>query len=98
MKTASWSKLPLAAKNKLSADIIAANGVLVKYYPQDLSSRIDEFISSGQAGKLKLAFIGPVSELLADTKAVRSGDYKSNMSRLYSNQVLPQLPFFLPGE
>lgn len=98
MKIAAWNKLPLVAKNKLSADIVAAGGSLVNYYPQDLSSRIDEFIGSGQADKLKLGLIGPISELLSDTKAVRSGDYKSNMSRLYSNQVLPQLPFFLPGE
>ncbi|GFN30610.1 hypothetical protein [Paenibacillus xylaniclasticus] len=98
MKTTAWSKLPLVAKNKLSADLIAANGKLVNYYPQDLSSRIDEFIESGQAGKLKLVLVRPISELLTDTKAVRNGDYKSNMSQFYSNQVLPQLPFFLPGE
>lgn len=98
MNATEWNKLPLIIKNKLSADLIVANGTIVGYYPQDLTSRIDEFIVSGQSAKLKIALIRPISELLSDTKAIRSGDFKSSMSRLYTNQLLPHLPFFLPDE
>lgn len=98
MKTTYWSSLPLIVKNKLSADLIAAAGTVVSYYPQDLTSRIDEFISTGQADKLKYDLIGPITELLIDTRAVRSGDFKSSMVGQYSKQLLPQLPFFLSDE
>ncbi|MBD3918763.1 hypothetical protein H8B09_08380 [Paenibacillus sp. PR3] len=98
MKISVWKSLPLIVKNKLSADLILASGTVVNYYPQDLSSRIDEFISSGQAAKLKYDLIGPISELLIDTKAVRSGDFKSSMVNQYAKQLLPQLPFFLSDE
>lgn len=98
MKTSVWKSLPLILKNKLSAGLITASGTVVNYYPQDLTSRIDEFISSGQAAKLKYDLIGPISELLIDTKAVRSGDFKSSMVSQYAKQLLPQLPFFLSDE
>mgnify|MGYP001362356057 CR=1 FL=1 len=98
MKTTVWKSLPLIVKNKLSADLILASGTVVNYYPQDLTSRIDEFISSGQAAKLKYDLIGPISELLVNTKAVRSGDFKSSMVNQYAKQLLPQLPFFLSDE
>ncbi|GMK42738.1 hypothetical protein PCCS19_57980 [Paenibacillus sp. CCS19] len=98
MKTSIWKSLPLIVKNKLSADLITASGSVVNYYPQDLTSRIDEFISSGQADKLKYDLVGPISELLIDTKAVRSGDFKSSMVSQYAKQLLPQLPFFLTDE
>ncbi|MWC28432.1 hypothetical protein [Paenibacillus sp. MMS18-CY102] len=90
-----WKKMPLVVKNKLSADLVASAGKVVSYYPQDLTSRIDEFIGTGQANKLNMRLVGPIAELLADTKAVRSGDFQNSMGRLYTNQLLPQLPFFL---
>ncbi|EFM09808.1 conserved hypothetical protein [Paenibacillus curdlanolyticus YK9] len=93
-----WKKMPLIVKNKLSADLVASAGKVVGYYPQDLTSRIDEFINSGQANKLNMRLIGPIAELLADTKAVRGGDFQNSMGRLYANQLLPQLPFFLPED
>ncbi|QKS45384.1 hypothetical protein HUB94_13875 [Paenibacillus cellulosilyticus] len=98
MNVSYWNSLPLIVKNKLSADLIAASGSVVNYYPQDLTSRIDEFISSGQAKKLKYDLVGPITELLIDTRAVRSGDFKSSMVSQYSKQLLPQLPFFLTDE
>jgi hypothetical protein len=98
MKVSYWKSLPLIVKNKLSADLITASGTVVSYYPQDLTSRIDDFINSGQAQKLRYDLIGPITELLIDTRAVRSGDFKSSMVSQYSMQLLPQLPFFLSDE
>lgn len=89
-----WSSLPLIVKNKLMADQLASREQLTIFYPQDLTSRVDEFIASGQPGKLNLKSVTAIADLLIDTEAVRSGDFTENKSKLYKQDLLPQLPFF----
>lgn len=89
-----WSSLPLVVKNKLMADLLAKREQLTAFYPQDLTSRIDDFIASGQPAKLNLKSVSAIADLLIDTEAVRSGDFTENRSKLYGNDLLPQLPFF----
>ncbi|MCM3627418.1 hypothetical protein M3194_08575 [Paenibacillus glycanilyticus] len=89
-----WSNLPLIVKNKLMADQLASREQLTVFYPQDLTSRIDDFISSGQPAKLNLKSVTAIADLLIDTEAVRSGDFSENRSKLYKQALLPQLPFF----
>ncbi|WP_336786802.1 hypothetical protein [Paenibacillus sp. MMO-177] len=89
-----WSSLPLVVKNKLMADLLAKREQLTAFYPQDLTSRIDDFIASGQPAKLNLKSVSAIADLLIDTEAVRSGDFTENHSKLYGNDLLPQLPFF----
>ncbi|MCK9857375.1 MULTISPECIES: hypothetical protein [Paenibacillus] len=89
-----WSSLPLIVKNKLMADQMASRQQFTAYYPQDLTSRIDDFIASGQSAKLNLKTVSAIADLLIDTEAVRSGDFTENRSKLYNKDLLPQLPFF----
>ncbi|WP_201003583.1 hypothetical protein [Paenibacillus glycanilyticus] len=89
-----WSSLPLIVKNKLMADQMASRQQFTAYYPQDLTSRIDDFIASGQPAKLNLKTVSAIADLLIDTEAVRSGDFTENRSKLYNKDLLPQLPFF----
>ncbi|SFF04114.1 hypothetical protein SAMN05216378_4842 [Paenibacillus catalpae] len=89
-----WSSLPLIVKNKLMADQLASREQLMVFYPQDLTSRIDDFIASGQPSKLNLKSVTAIADLLIDTEAVRSGDFTENRSKLYKLDLLPQLPFF----
>lgn len=91
-----WSKLPLVVKNRIIADYMAARNELYGFYPHDMASSIDEFIRSGQAANMKLQTLNAVADLLLNTKAVRTGDYASVKSRLYAEEMLPQLPFFYP--
>lgn len=91
-----WSALPLSIKNKLSADYIAGNDELLSFLPQDLTSRIDDFIESGQAAKMGLQTFSSIVDLLISTDAVRSGDFAGNKFRYYQEELLPQLPFFFP--
>lgn len=91
-----WQKLPLTVKNKLMADQLMNRKKLISYYPQDLTSRVDEFIMSGQATKMKLHTLSAVVDLLVNTEAVRTGDFTTSKSRLYQEATLPQLPFFYP--
>lgn len=89
-----WTPLSLSMKNEYISNALL-NGKLFKLYtPQDLSSRIDEMVSSGQSSKLNLADVQQVIDLLNATDAVRSGDFIRNKNRLYPNETLPQLPFF----
>jgi len=90
-----WNSLPLIIKNKVSADYLSGSQAFTEFLPHDLTARIDQFIQSGQAGKMKQTTIGSVAELLTGTDAVRSGDYLSNRASLYANELLPQLPFFI---
>lgn len=89
-----WKTLPITVKNKLMSDQLQSRKQLAPFYPHDLTSRVDEFISSGQAAVMKLTTVGQIVDLLLDTKAVRSGDFADNQAKLYKGALLPQLPFF----
>lgn len=91
-----WQKLPITIKNKLMADQLMTRKKLTSYYPQDLTSRVDDFAQSGQAKKMKIHTLSAVVDLLINTEAVRSGDFTESKSRLYQQVLLPQLPFFYP--
>ncbi|SFE91951.1 hypothetical protein SAMN04487969_109100 [Paenibacillus algorifonticola] len=94
LEISKWNKLPLIVKNKLMADHLLSHKQLTNYYPQDLVIRIDEFIKTGQASKMKIRSIAAIAELLMNTAAVRSGDYSNGSEQMYSKEVLPLLPFF----
>lgn len=91
-----WSSLPLTVKNKVIADQLLSFEKLNSYYPHDMTSRIDEFIQTGQADNMNLKTLTAVVELLLNTNAVRSGDFLLNKQSLYVDELLPQLPFFYP--
>lgn len=91
-----WNSLPLIIKNKVAADYLSANTLFTGFLPHDLTARIDEFIRTGQAEKMKQKTVQSVADLLTGTNAVRSGDFLSAKAKLYPNEQLPQLPFFIP--
>lgn len=92
--TEQWDKLALVVKNRAVVSYLTERGELFGFFPQDLTSRIDEFIRSGQASKMKLKTIGGIIDLLLNTRAVDSGDFSANKARFYQSETLPQLPFF----
>jgi len=89
-----WKSLPLINKNKLMADRLQSLNKLTAYYPHDLTSRIDLFIKAGQADKMKISTVPEIIDLLISTEAIRTGDYLANKSQLYTNDLMPLLPFF----
>ncbi|MFC5650851.1 hypothetical protein ACFPYJ_17380 [Paenibacillus solisilvae] len=91
-----WKTLQLSVKNKLMADQLNARKQLAAFYPQDLVSRVDEFINSGQASSMKMKTVDAVVDLLISTDAVRAGDFNDSKAKLYEKELLPQLPFFYP--
>ncbi|MBO7744057.1 hypothetical protein I8J29_07625 [Paenibacillus sp. MWE-103] len=98
LSLADWKKLPLTVKNKVAADQLNARKSLAAFYPQDLASRVDEFIHSGQASSMKMRTVDAVIDLLVKTEAVRAGDFGGSKDELYPKELLPQLPFFFPEE
>ncbi|WP_199614988.1 hypothetical protein [Paenibacillus alkalitolerans] len=89
-----WRQWNLNTKNVYICRILLAEGTLYGFYPQDISSRIDEMDATGSAGKLKLATIGQASQTLLSAGGVRAGDYLLLKEKLYKDETLPQLPFF----
>jgi len=89
-----WDKLSLIVKNKVIVSYLIERSELYGFLPQDLTSRVDEFIRSGQASKMKLKTVGGIVDLLLNTRAVDSGDFNANKARFYRSETLPQLPFF----
>ncbi|REK77285.1 hypothetical protein [Paenibacillus paeoniae] len=89
-----WDKLSLIVKNIIVVSYLSERGELFSFLPQDLTSRVDEFIRSGQASNMKLKTIGGIVDLLLNTRAVDSGDFSANKARFYQSETLPQLPFF----
>lgn len=92
---AEWEKLPLIIKNKFVSDYLSEKGLFASYLPHDLAARIDEFIRSGQAEKMNQNTVISVADLLTGTNAVRNGDYLRAKAKLYPNETLPLLPFFI---
>ncbi|GKU79576.1 hypothetical protein [Paenibacillus sp. L3-i20] len=96
LSTTQWKQLPIAIKNTIIVDYLVTRKELNTYYPHDMTSRIDEFIESGQAAKMKLTTLTGIIDLLMNTEAVDLGDFSLNKGRFYQSEVLPQLPFFYP--
>ncbi|MUT65515.1 hypothetical protein [Paenibacillus sp. NEAU-GSW1] len=94
MEISQWKALPLIVKNKLMADQLNKRKQLMSFYPQDLTSRVDEFIKNGQQSSMKVRSVSAIVDLLINTKAVRYGDFIENKAALYDNEMLPQLPFY----
>ena len=91
-----WKTLQLTVKNKIMADQLNARKQLAAFYPQDLTSRVDQFINSGQASNMKMKTVDAIVDLLISTNAVRTGDFIDSKAQLYDKELLPQLPFFYP--
>lgn len=94
LSVSKWSAMPITVKNLVIAEYMAKQAEMNAFYPHDLTSRVDEFIQSGQAGKMKLQTVNSIVELLLSTKAVDFGDFGPNKDRFYASETMPQLPFF----
>jgi hypothetical protein len=92
--TGDWAQMSLNAKNAAVATLMLKERKLLPLDPQDMTARIDEWIESGQAGKLNLNDIGDMVNLLAETNAARKGDFALLRDTRYADEKLPQLPFF----
>ncbi|WP_040951230.1 hypothetical protein [Gorillibacterium massiliense] len=90
---AKWKEFPLNAKIAHSSTVIENRSLFKGYSPQDLTARIDSMIASGSATKMKLTTVRSVIDVLLDTGAVRSGDFRDEGQR-YSGEVLPHLPIY----
>lgn len=98
MDLTDWKSQPLVIKNKVIVDYLSSHSLFAGFLPHDLTARIDQFIRSGQADKMKQKTVGSIAELLTGTDAVRSGDFLNARAMLYPNEQLPQLPFFIPDK
>jgi hypothetical protein len=94
LSVSKWSAMPIMVKNLVIAEYLAKLDEMNGFYPHDLTSRVDEFIQSGQAGKMKLQTVNSIVELLLSTRAVDFGDFGPNKDRFYASETMPQLPFF----
>lgn len=91
---AEWKQLNLNLKNAYMAGTLKAQQGLHSYTPQDLTARVDEIISNGQATKRNTTNITQVVDLITGTDAVRPGDFIRFKNKWYGSETLPQLPFF----
>ncbi|TVY11579.1 hypothetical protein [Paenibacillus cremeus] len=89
-----WSALNFNMKNDYIAQQLLAAKSFKPFTPQDMTSRIDEMIASGQVKKMSLSDVKQVIDMLMGTDAVRPGDFLRNKSKQYMNETMPQLPFF----
>ncbi|MBP1988925.1 hypothetical protein [Paenibacillus eucommiae] len=90
-----WKQLNLNVKNLYITAQLLNGKTFTPYYPQDVTIRIDDFIASGQGSKLGTTNVSQMLDLLLSTDAIRSGDFAKGKAKWYSNELLPQLPFFL---
>ncbi|WP_274364477.1 hypothetical protein [Paenibacillus thermotolerans] len=89
-----WRHWNLNTKNVHISRMLLKDGTFFDFYPQDVSSRIDDLDATGEAGKLKLESVQQTAHTLLSAGGVRAGDYLRLKEKLYKNEALPQLPFF----
>jgi hypothetical protein len=89
-----WNSLNVNLKNAFITNYLSAKRLHTNVYPQDLTLRVDEMISGGQAKRMDLNEVGKIIDMLVSTGAVRSGDFIAGKERRYAHETLPQLPFF----
>src|SRR5690606_33595440 len=89
-----WDKYPLIIKMNIVTKYLDENLIFKNLLPQDVVSRIDEFITSDQANQLGLTQVSDVLNLLLTTDAIRQGDYQQYKGTMYVNEFLPKIPFF----
>lgn len=89
-----WSQMSLNVKNVVVSTILMNEKRYLPLYPQDMTVRIDEMITNGQAKKMNLNDIKAIADLLADTSAARKGDFIARKDKWYAGETKPQLPFF----
>lgn len=87
-----WDKYPLIIKLQIISNYLNDNKVFKNASPQDIVSRIDEFIVNGQASQLNLTKVNDVLNLLIATDAIRHGDYNQYKGTRYKDEFLPQIP------
>lgn len=89
-----WDKYPLIIKMNIVTKYLDEQIIFKNLLPQDVVSRIDEFITSDQANQLGLTQVSEVLNLLLTTDAIRQGDYQQYKGTMYDNEFLPKIPFF----
>ena len=89
-----WDNYPLIVKVNMIASHFNTNKIYRNLSPQDVVSRIDEFVANNQAEQLKLTTVNEVLNLLLATDAIRQGDYQQYKGNRYDNEFLPKIPFF----
>jgi len=89
-----WNSYPLITKMNIIANNLNDQKIYKNVLPQDIVSRIDEFIANGQAQQLSLTKVNEILELLLTTDAIRQGDYQQYKGNRYNEEFLPNIPFF----
>jgi hypothetical protein len=89
-----WNSLNVNLKNVFVTNYLSTRKLHVNVYPQDLTLRVDEMVSGGQAKRMDLNEVGKIIDMLVSTGAVRQGDFIAGKERRYGDEFLPQLPFF----
>jgi hypothetical protein len=95
LKIETWRSLNLNEKNVFIAKKLNKMETFVPFYPQDISSRIDDLDLNQQLNKLKLTDVSSTLNMLLSTGGVRNDDFLRSKDKLYRNETLPQLPFFI---
>lgn len=90
----SWKKYPLIVKNAAISTFLTKDAIYGAYDPQDMTARIDNMINSGKANSMNLHSVEAIINLLNTTDAVKENDFQKWKTQYYSEELLPQLPFF----
>lgn len=90
----SWRSYSLIIKNAAVSTILTKDSIYKAYDPQDMTARIDNLIKSGNVKSMNLHSVNDVIHLLSTTDAVKENDFKKWKNKYYSEELLPQLPFF----
>lgn len=90
----SWRSYSLIIKNAAVSTILTKDSIYRAYDPQDMTARIDNLIKSGNVKSMNLHSVNDVIHLLSTTDAVKENDFKKWKNKYYSEELLPQLPFF----
>jgi hypothetical protein len=89
-----WTKLTLHQKNLVVSQYLMKSSVKSAFLPQDLSTKVDTLIRSGEAKSLGIQDVNRAAKLLVATDSVKRDDFLKLKADLYPDTALPLIPFF----
>ncbi len=89
-----WKSYPFHLRDYIAAEHLYRANEMVRFNPEDLTSRVDVVVDGNQAAALGWKDIPFAFRVLNATDAVREGDFKSLKNKLYSHLKSPEMPLF----
>ena len=89
-----WKQYPFHYRTYLSAVAMTGQGQWTAFDPEDLTLRLDQFLSSSDAAAIDVRDVTGAVRLLYATEAIQPGDFKQLQKKIHPELKAPAVPLY----